>query len=128
MVNLIAAEGDILNAPLTNEECGILEGDSAVSPELSAKAKYLIAHIFEIEKQEDSDPRSFENSMAWASDGASSNIVQLTYEVADGLNSVPRSQGWKRVKDRFALVGCGLIVVLLMFAAVTGAGFIFHWK
>lgn len=128
MVELLAAEGQTLSMPLSDEEREVLVGGSAVSDELSAKARYLISHIFENEKQEDSDPRSFSQSMGWASDGAWSNIVGLTYQVADGLEPRPRLRGWARVKDMIALVGCGLLVVLVMFAVVTAAGFIFHWK
>jgi hypothetical protein len=40
----------------------------------------------------------------------------------------PPLHGWKQVKDAAQLVGCALLVVLLMFAVVIGAGFLFHWK
>jgi hypothetical protein len=128
MVDLLAAEGEILNVPLTSEERELLAGNDTMSAELSSKTKYLIAHILKNESQEDFDPRAFSSSMEWASDAAWANVVELTYEVIDGLKPFPRRRGWARLKDKIALIGCGLLVVLLMFAAVTAAGLIFHWK
>jgi hypothetical protein len=127
MVKLLAAEGEILGTPLTDEECETLAGNFAISDELSSKAKFLISRIFENEKQGDSNPRSFSNSMMWAVDPEWPNIAELTGQVASE-NQHPRLRGWKWAKDKLALLGCGLLVVLLIFAAVIGAGFIFHWK
>jgi hypothetical protein len=128
MVDLLLAESEILNTPLTEEEREILAGNGLISDELCSKAKYLIGHVLENERQEDSDPQSFGNSMLWASDGGSSNVVELTHQVVDGVKPFPRGKGWPWVRDRMALIGCGVLVVLLMFAAVTIAGLMFHWK
>jgi hypothetical protein len=128
MVDLLAAEGEVRGTPFSDAEREMLAGDCAISEELSSKVKYLISGIFANERQDDPDPRRFSESMAWASDGASSNIVQLTYQVADEIQPRRRLKGWARFRDMIALIGCGLLVVLMMFTVVIAAGFIFHWK
>jgi hypothetical protein len=128
MVDLLAAEGNILDAPLSEEERESLVCSGGVSDELASKAKYLITHILDSEKNQVSDPRSFSNSMRWAADPAWPNIAELVAQVASERNPRARLSGWRPVKDRIALFSCGLLLVLLMFAAVIVAGFIFHWK
>jgi len=128
MIEILACEAARAGTPLTPEECETLVGEGTMSEELAARARVLIQRIFESEKATKSDPRNFGGSMEWASDGASSNIVELTYQVADGLQPLPRLRGWARVKDTVALVICGMVAVLLMCGAVIAAGYIFHWK
>lgn len=47
MVELLAAEGEVLGTPLSYAECEALGGDDAISEQLSSKAKNLISHIFD---------------------------------------------------------------------------------
>lgn len=128
MVEFVAAEGERAGTPLTAVECEILAGNGEISEDLSARILPLIGSIFNRERQEDSNPVSFGNAMMWASDGASSNIVELTYRVLDGSQPRPRLRGLARAKDIVALVISGMVVVFLMCVAVIAAGYVFHWK
>ncbi len=128
MIEILALEGQRVGEPLTSAECEILAGTGVMSEELWTRARGLIERVFEAERESESDPRNFCGSMEWASDAAWSNVVELTYQVVDGLRPIPRLPGWARVKDKIALVGCGFLVVLLMLAGVIASGFIFHWK
>ena len=53
MVDLVAAEGDIPGAPLTDEERRILASDSAMSDELAAKARSLIDCVLDKQVEDD---------------------------------------------------------------------------
>jgi hypothetical protein len=133
MVELLAKEAEKAGTPLTDHEKEILlqpssESPFSVSEELRRKAKTLISRIFEAESPEefDRDPRSFSDSMLQAGDTAYSNIVALAEEVSRDIR--PPLHGWRLAKDRLQLIGCGGLVVLVMFVLVTIAGFVFHWK
>jgi hypothetical protein len=128
MVDLLAAEGEIVGTPLTEDEREMLAGAGAISDELSAKARVLVEHIFDKQIDEDSDPRSFSNAMSWATDPEWPNIAEITAQVVTERNPDRRLHGWPWVKDKTQLVGCGLLAVLLMFAAVIIMGIVFHWK
>jgi len=128
MVDLLAAEGQTRGMPLTEGERSILAGEGPVSDDLAAKARRLITEILEREGASNADPRGFGGAMEWASDGAWSNIVELTYTAVDNRCPPPRLHGWSKAKDVFALIGCGLLVVLVMSAIVTAMVFIFHLK
>jgi hypothetical protein len=45
-----------------------------------------------------------------------------------GADAYPPLRGWARVKDNVHLLGCGCLVVLLVFVAVIFAGYFFGWK
>lgn len=130
MVDLLAEEGEARQEVLTAEEQELLVGCQPITDELARTAKFLIGAILKNETRESSDdPKSLGNSMTWASDGAWSNVVELTYEVADSINpAATRLKGWPRVKDKLALIGCGLLVVVLMFVAVGIMAAVFRWK
>jgi hypothetical protein len=137
MVELLAKEAEKAGTPLTDQEKETLlqassESPFSVSEELRRKAKALISRIFETESPEefDRDPRSFSHSMLQAGDTAYSNVVALAEEVSRDIREMgyPPPQGWRLAKDRMQLVGCGCLVVLVMFVMVTIAGFVYHWK
>jgi hypothetical protein len=130
MVELLANEAEITGTPLTAPEKEILSQEDTPLPEgLRQKAKDLIRKIFEAEDS-DGDPKSFGNSMLWAGDRGYPNVVALAEEVSCDLSrtAYPHTHGWELVKDRAQLIGCAILVVLLMFAIVTVAGIVFHWK
>lgn len=137
MMELLAKEAEKAGTPLTDPEKETLlqpysESPLSVSEELRRKTKSLIARIFEAESPEefDRDPRSFSDSMLQAGDTAYSNVVALAEEVARDIRETgyPPPQGWRLAKDRIQLIGCGCLVVLLMFVMVAIAGFVLHWK
>jgi hypothetical protein len=135
MVELLSDEAIKDGVPLTERDREILARENSrlePMPEvLRQRAKDLITRIFEGEPLDEfgRDPKCFSCSLQWAGDGRYPNIVALAEEVACDIArpSVPLL-GWKRVKDKLQLVGCGLLLVLLMFAIVIGAGFLFGWK
>ncbi len=100
--------------------------------ELRRRAKNLIRKIFEAEHPDEFDEGrvSFGNSMLWAGDRSCPNVVALAEEVARDIRATtnPRLHGWRVVKDRMQLLGCGILVVLLMLVVVILAGIAFHWK
>jgi hypothetical protein len=137
MVELLSAEAEKAGTgtPLSLVDKEILARESSPSdlmPEdLRQKAKELIVRIFEAEPDAvERDPKSFSDSFQWAGDSSYPNIVALAEEVARDISRTafhpPR--GWKLVRDRMQLIGCAVLVVLLMFAIVIGAGFLFGWK
>jgi hypothetical protein len=137
MVELLAKEAESAGTPLTNLERETLLQASSESPfsvpeDLRQKVKVLIRTIFEAEAPDESDrdPRSFGNSMLWAGDRSYPNVVALAEGVARDIRGTayPQLHGWRFVKDRMQLVGCGVLVVLLMFVMVFVAGIVFHWK
>jgi hypothetical protein len=128
MVDLLAAEGEVVGVPLTDEEREILAGDGAMSEELRLKAHLLVGSMFDGKTGEDSDRRSFDSAMLLAQDPTWPNVVDIAVQVATERNPHRRLRGWALAQDRIQLVGCGLLAVLLMFVIVAVAGFIFHWK
>jgi hypothetical protein len=135
MVELLSREADKAGSPLTDLEREALARENHRSeplPEdLRQHAKGLIARIFEAEPWDEfeNDPKCFSSSIEWAGDSRYPNVVALAEEVRCEIAQLtPRLHGWKRVNDVVQLVGCALLVVLLMFAVVIGAGFLFHWK
>lgn len=135
MVELLSQEADRAGSPLTDRDREALAREKSRSeplPEdLRQRAKDLIVRIFESEPWDEfeNDPKCFSNSIEWAGDSRYPNVVALAEEVrCDIARLTPPLHGWSRVKDAVQLVGCGLLVVLLMFAVVIGAGFLFHWK
>jgi hypothetical protein len=135
MVELISHEADKAGSPLTDREREALARENSRSeplPEdLRQRAKELIAQIFKAEPWDEfeNDPKCFSSSMERAGDGRYPNVVALAEEVGCEIARLtPPLHGWKQVKDAAQLVGCALLVVLLMFAVVIGAGFLFHWK
>jgi len=137
MVELLAKEAEKAGTALTDQEKETLLQASSESPfsvpeDLRQKAKVLIRVIFEAEAPDDldRDPRNFSDSMLYAGDRGYSNVVALAEEVAREIREAasPQQRGRRRAKDRMRLVGCGILVVLLMFVVVFAAGIIFHWK
>ena len=127
MVSLLAAEGEVAGMPLTEEDCRILAGYERMSNELSAKAHFLVGRILDKRTAGDLDPLSFDNAMT-ALDPEWPNIAEITAEVATARNPQRRLHGWPLIKDVAQLVGCGIVIVLLMFAVVIVVGSVFHWN
>jgi len=131
MLTLLNNEAAKSGVPLSHEDLEALRSEQSPIPEdLRERVKNLIAKIFHTESDPfEEDPKSFSNSIQWA-DPHYPHIVALAEEVACeiGAEAYPPLRGWARVKDRAQLLGCGCLAVLLMFAAVVIAGWIFHWK
>jgi len=135
MVKLLSTEAEKSGTPLTDLDKEILAKGSSpeqVPEDLRRKAKKLITSMYLAEPWDEleRDPKSFGNSLQWAGDSSYPNIVALAEEVACEMRgeAFPPFQGWKLAKDRMQLIGCGVLVVLVMFAMVIGAGFLFGWK
>ncbi|HTR27212.1 MAG TPA: hypothetical protein VMI10_24785 [Terriglobales bacterium] len=99
--------------------------------ELRARAKQLIARFFEAEPWDDleRDPKSFVSSLEWASDSTCSNIVMLAEETACEISGpLPRLRGWRLIKDRFQLVGCAVLFIVILGASVAAIQAVFGWK
>jgi hypothetical protein len=136
MVELLAKQAEAAGTPLTDEEKEALlqerSGKNQLPEELRQKAMDLIVKIFEVEDASETamDPKSFSNSMYWADDAGCSNILALAEQVACETvrTAYPPLHGWRLVKDRLQLIGCGIFVVLLMLVIVIVAGVVFHWK
>jgi len=136
MVELLSEKAEKDGTPLTDSDRAILVKEKSdvepVPEDLRQRAKELIARMFVEEPWDEfeSDPRSFGSSLQWAGDSGCPNIVSLTEEVAGEMRgeAFPPLQGWKLGKDRMQLIGCGMLVVLLIFAILIGAGFLFGWK
>jgi len=134
MLALLCNEAAKDGIHLTDEDRAILaqEGfdQGAIPEDLRKRVKDLIARILIAELDPFvRDPKSFTDSIQWA-DPHYPNIVALAEEVATELRAeaYPPLRGWARVKDSVQLVGCGCVVVLLMFVAVILAGYFFNWK
>jgi hypothetical protein len=137
MVELLSEEAMKDGVPLTESDKKILASESSERsclepmPEaLRRRVKELIVRIFQAEPFDefDRDPKCFSCSMQWVDDdGRYPNIVALAEEVVRERQPASLS-GWKLVKDKLLLWGCGLLVVLLMLAIVAGAGFLFDGK
>jgi hypothetical protein len=135
MVELLSDEAIKDGVPLTERDRELLARENSrlePMPEvLRQRAKDLITLIFEAEPFDEfeRDPKCFSCSLQWAGDGRYPNIVALAEEVAcDIARPSAPLYGWKLVKDNLQLVGCGLLVVLLMFAIVAVTGLLFGWK
>ncbi len=135
MVQLLAVEAEKTGFPLSAlEKEGLLdERPDHESPpqELRQKAKDLIARILEAESDDfERNPKSFGNSLQWAGDRGYVPIVALAEEVSCemGGSAYPPLHGWKKIKDRGLLIGCGLLVVLAMFAIGAIGAVFFGWK
>jgi len=123
MVDLLSAEANVSGSSLNSEEKKILSTECSIRSDLQQKSKSLIREILLKEKKE--HPRtakSFGDSLEWAGDSLYPNIVRLTEEViiegrASGIfPRLARDHGWGRVKDKALLIGCGVLIVLTMFA------------
>ena len=131
MVELLSAEAIKDGVPLTERDREILASAEPMPEILRQRAKELITRIYESESLDEweRDPKCFSCSLQWAGDREYPNIVALAEGVAcDIARPSAPLYGWKRVKDKLQLLGCGLLLVLLMFAIVAVAGFLFHWK
>jgi len=131
MVELLSAEAIKDGVPLTERDTEILANVEPMPEILRQRAKELITRIYESESPDEweRDPKCFSCSLQWAGDREYPNIVALAEEVAcDIAQPSAPLPGWKRVKDKLQLLSCGLLLVLLMFAIVAIAGFLFGWK
>jgi hypothetical protein len=130
MVELLSNEASKAGTPLTDLDKEILANNEPIPEDLEKRARELIARIFEAEPLEEfeRDPKCFSSSLQWAGDLGYANIVGLAEQVAYETARSAQPQGWKLVKDKAQLIGCGLLVVLFMFAVVIAAGFLFGWK
>ena len=130
MVDLLAAEGDVIGSPLTTDERELLAGQGQLPDELQQKARSLVGRMLDQDRcgARDEDPRTFNNSMEWAADSAWPNIVEITAQIATERKPDHRLHGWPLVKDKIFLIGCGVLAVLLMLTTVVAMGFVFHWK
>jgi hypothetical protein len=74
-------------------------------------------------------PKDLGNSLEWAGDSGSRNIVVLAEEVASEIArpSVPL-HGWGLVMDKLQLVGCGILLIVLIAAVIAGVQALFGWK
>ena len=135
MVELLAQQAASAGTPLTDEEREtLIQARSRRHPlpeELRQKATDLIVKIFEAEDNATvGDPMSFSNAMYWADGEGYPRILALAEDVAcdTARATYPPLQGWRLVKDRVQLMGCGILLVLLMLAVVFVIGVVFHWK
>ena len=135
MVQLLAIEAEKIGIPLSDVEKELLLDETpdqeTLPQELREKAKGLIAKILETESGEfDRDPKSFLDSLQWAGDSGYVPVVALAEEVACeiGGNAYPPLKGWQKIKDRGLLIGCGLLVVLAIFAIGAIGTVFFGWK
>ena len=135
MVELLSQAADKAGDPLTELDKEILKKPFSpldpVPPMLIEKTRELIKGILnaKVLDEPEKDLRSFSNSLEWAGDYRYSNIVAITEEVAcEWQQSHPSLHGWQRTKDITQLIGCGVLVVLLMFAIVIAAHFLFGWN
>ena len=134
MVELLSIEAANEGVPLSDKDKEVLASEvipgAPISAELQNKAKKLIEEILKREQARgrDEDPKNFGNSLEWAGDPDYPNIVMLTEEVISSgasLRGLPPLHGWRRVKDRFQLLGCGLSLVLALFLLVLIVSFVF---
>ena len=130
MLELLSQTAEAEGRDLTAAEREILLSHDEMPDDVWQKTTELIRRTFEAERWEDRDnPHSFSGALEWAGDLSYPNIVNAAEKVAcENALARPKLRGWQFLKDRLQLVGCGLLVVLLMFVIVTVAGFIFHWK
>jgi len=135
LVNLLANEAIKAGSPLSDIDRKILREENpdsdAIPEELRQRAKDLIARVFEAESWDDMerDPKDFGSSLEWASDSRCSNIVMLAEEVACELaRPLPRLHGWGLVKDRFQLIGCAVLFIVIIGASIAAIQALFGWK
>lgn len=135
MVNLLSDAATKAGTPLSDLDRKILnEESSALGPmpdDLRQRVKKLIAQIFETEPWDEMErsPKDLGNSLEWAGDSDSRNIVVLAEEVASEIArpSVPL-HGWGLVMDKLQLVGCGILLIVLIAAVIAGVQALFGWK
>jgi hypothetical protein len=138
LVELLSKEAEKAGSPLTAVDKEILGRESSpldpVPEDLQQKAKALITRVFEAEPVDEFErgSKSFSSSLLWVGDSHYPNIVALSDEVTRNIGghslfSSPL-RGWKLLGDRAQLISCAVLAVLLIFAAVIGAGFLFGWK
>lgn len=136
MLDLLSREAESAGTPLTAQEKEALLRDRSrwnpLPEELRRKTVDLIGKIFAAEDTDETvrDPKGFSSSMYWADGAGYPNILAVAEDVGrdTARTSSPQLHGWKLVKDRMQLIGCGLLAVLLMFVVVIVAGVVFHWK
>jgi len=135
LVNLLANDASKEGSPLSDLDRKILAEENPdnepIPGELRARAKQLIARFFEAEPWDDleRDPKSFVSSLEWASDSTCSNIVMLAEETACEISGpLPRLRGWRLIKDRFQLVGCAVLFIVILGASVAAIQAVFGWK
>jgi hypothetical protein len=136
MVVLLSNEALNAGVPLSDGERMLLASEfipgAPISEELRNRTKKLIEKILAREQESQAeDLRSFGNSLEWAGDPDYPNIVMLTEEVVcsgGSRRNLPPLHGWRRFKDRFQLIGCGLSLILLMFLIVIASTLIFGRK
>jgi hypothetical protein len=137
MVALLSKEAMNAGVPLSDGDRKLLASEvipgAPISEELRNRTKKIIEKILSREEESgaEEDPRSFGNTLEWAGDPDYPNIVMLTEEVVcsgGSRRNLPPLHGWKWVKERFQLIGCGLSLVLLMFLIATAVWLIFGRK
>jgi hypothetical protein len=122
MVSLLSQEADRSGTPLTEAEQAILSSETeSPSEELRQKALRLIGQILKsgLATSSEENPKSFFACLEWVEPDYP-NIAALAEEVitSGGFGKLPPSHGQRWVKDRAQLIGCGLLVVLIMFLVV----------
>jgi hypothetical protein len=133
MLALLAQEAERTGAPLSKEDQEILaSGIIAIPWELDAKARNLIDQMLEMEEVAGSnrDPKSFANSLKWVDCAESSNLLELTYQVATARRAnYPLSKKWGFwFKDMIGLVGCAFLVVIFLMLFARAIIFLFDHK
>ena len=118
MVDLLAAQAEFSGFTLSPDEKNLLSTECPIPGDLREKSKNLIQRVLLKETREDSEsPISFGSSLMWAGDLFYPNVVRLTEEVviegraAGILPQPPNRHGWGLLKDKAALIGCGLLVI-----------------
>jgi len=131
MVSLLSEEADRSGIPLTEAEKEILASEvGAPGEELRQKSLKLIGQILERDRATSSEenPKGFGACLEWVEPDYP-NIASLAEEVfTSGGFQVPPLHGSGWVKDRAQLIGCGFLVVVLMFLIVVVWSLIFDRK
>lgn len=134
MVDLLSIEGANVGVPLSDTDKRILASEvipgAPISEELRNKTKSLIGEILRREQASGrvEDLKCFSKTLEWAGDPDYPNIVMLTEEVITSgasLGGLPPLHGWRRAKDWFQLLGCGLSLVLALLLLVLIVSFVF---
>jgi hypothetical protein len=121
-MEMLADEAMKDGLPLTEADKEILVAESVkpIPEVLRQRAGHLITRILEREPadEDERDQKCFSYALQWAADGRYPNIVALGREVASDMRPAIGLHGWRLLKDRLYLVGCGLLVVFLMMAII----------
>jgi len=134
MLALLANEAEQAGDPFSELEKEILSSGILSLPwDLDAKARNLIAQLLEKESAIPSakrDPKGLGNCLEWCDYGRSTNLTELTYQVASARNVMhPAPIDWRVwFKEKIGLIGCGLAAVILLMLFAAAIEFLFDHK